>query len=118
MESHPDRIKVIYGDTALTPYSTGTHLGSRSIVMAGGAVALVCRQLAKRIGTIGAHFLQCDETDVFVTDGKVIAGNSAMSIEDVAHIWYARPHELPSNVDAGGLEVTAGYKPARHFWSL
>ena len=108
----PDRIKVIYGDTALTPYSTGTW-GSRSIVMAGGAVALVCRQLAKRIGTIGAHFLQCDETDVFVTDGKVIAGNSAMSIEDVAHIWYARPHELPSNVDAGGLEVTAGYKPAR-----
>ncbi len=31
-------ISVVHGDTALTPYSTGTW-GSRCMVMAGGAVA-------------------------------------------------------------------------------
>ena len=33
------RVRVVHGDTALTPYSTGTW-GSRCMVMAGGAVAL------------------------------------------------------------------------------
>src|SRR5438128_1127721 len=37
------RIKVVLGDTAVTPYSTGTW-GSRSMVMAGGAVAAACRK--------------------------------------------------------------------------
>ncbi|HEV2955685.1 MAG TPA: xanthine dehydrogenase family protein molybdopterin-binding subunit, partial [Xanthobacteraceae bacterium] len=37
-----ERIRVVHGDTALTPYSTGTW-GSRCMVMAGGAVASACR---------------------------------------------------------------------------
>src|SRR6266511_378047 len=45
------RIKVVLGDTALTPYSTGTW-GSRCMVMAGGAVATACREIAKRAATI------------------------------------------------------------------
>ena len=38
------KVKVILGDTALTPYSTGTW-GSRCMVMAGGAVASACREI-------------------------------------------------------------------------
>ena len=37
---------VVHGDTAYTPYSTGTW-GSRCIVMAGGAVATACDALGK-----------------------------------------------------------------------
>ena len=43
---HPDKVRVVHGDTALTPYSTGTW-GSRAMVMAGGAVAEACRQLGR-----------------------------------------------------------------------
>ena len=36
------RTRVVHGDTAMTPYSTGSW-GSRVMVMAGGAVAAACR---------------------------------------------------------------------------
>ena len=43
-----NKIKVVHGDTAYTPYSTGTW-GSRCIVMAGGAVSAASAVLAERI---------------------------------------------------------------------
>ena len=106
------RMRVVHGDTALTPYSTGTW-GSRCMVTAGGAVAAACTALAERVGKIGAHLLQVDVADVVVGGGEVRAGAASVSIEEVARIWYRRPQDLPANVDDGGLEVVAGYKTAR-----
>jgi carbon-monoxide dehydrogenase large subunit len=106
----PTRIKVIHGDTGLTPYSTGTW-GSRSMVMAGGAVARATGILAERVKRIGAHLLQASPEVVQLIDGAVRAGAASVPIEEVAAVWYRRPHMLPSDVDPGGLEVTAGYKP-------
>jgi carbon-monoxide dehydrogenase large subunit len=108
----PSQVKVVYGDTALTPYSTGTW-GSRSMVMAGGAVTCACRELAQRIARIGAHFLQSEESEVTVAGGRVVAGSGTMTIAEVARIWYSRPQDLPADVNPAGLEVTAGYKPVR-----
>ena len=66
----PTRIAVRFGDTAVSPYGTGTY-ASRSIVMAGGAVAVACRSLAERIGHIGAHLLQCGRAEVTVENAEV-----------------------------------------------
>ena len=109
---HPDKVRVVLGDTALTPYSTGTW-GSRSMVMAGGAVAEACRQLAERISAIGAALLQVPSTEVTVGDGKVRRRDTdgSVSIADVARTWYRAPQNLPPDVNMGGLEVTAGYRP-------
>jgi carbon-monoxide dehydrogenase large subunit len=109
---HPDKVRVVHGDTALTPYSTGTW-GSRAMVMAGGAVAEACRQLGQRIAVIGAALLQVPAGDVEVADGHVRrkAGDGSVSIADVAHTWYRAPQNLPPGVDKGGLELTAGYRP-------
>jgi carbon-monoxide dehydrogenase large subunit len=107
-----DRIKVVHGDTGLTPYSTGTW-GSRCMVMAGGAVATACRELAARIAPIGAHLLQVAAADVVVGHGLVTAGAQSVSIAQVAYTWFRRPQDLPDGVCGGGLDVTAGYKPAR-----
>src|SRR6185437_15280110 len=63
-------IRVVHGDTAFTPYSTGTW-GSRCMVMAGGAVGTACRELAERIAHIGAHLLQASAETVHVGDGVV-----------------------------------------------
>lgn len=67
---HPDKVRIVLGDTALTPYSTGTW-GSRAAVMAGGAVAEACRLLGDRIASIGAGLLQATRPDVVVADGFV-----------------------------------------------
>lgn len=109
---HPYKVRVVHGDTALTPYSTGTW-GSRAAVMAGGAVAEACRQLSERVAAIGAGLLQVTRADVVVEDGHVRRRDSdgSVSIADVAHTWYRAPQNLPPGVDKGGLEVTAGYRP-------
>ncbi len=107
-----DRIRVVHGDTGMTPYSTGTW-GSRCMVMAGGAVATACKDLAKRIRRIGAHLLQVPDDQALVQGGYVVSGQSSVPIADVARTWYLRPQELPPDVSAGGLEVTSGYRAVR-----
>jgi carbon-monoxide dehydrogenase large subunit len=107
-----ERIRVVHGDTALTPYSTGTW-GSRCMVMAGGAVASACRDLAQRIARIGAHLLQVPVDQASVGAGVVRAGSASVDIAEVARTWYLRPQELPADAAPGGLEVTGGYKARR-----
>jgi len=106
------KIRVIHGDTAITPYSTGTW-GSRSMVMAGGAVAATCTELAERAKRIGAKLLQLDPVAVVLRDGRVSGPNSSIALAEIAHTWYRRPQDLPADVDPGGLELTGGYKPRR-----
>jgi carbon-monoxide dehydrogenase large subunit len=107
-----DKIKVYQGDTLTTPYSTATW-GSRSMVHGGGAVATASRILAKRAAHIGAWLLQADPGTARVADGKVYAGKGSVSLREVAQAWYLQPQNLPTDVDVGGLDVTAGYRAAR-----
>jgi carbon-monoxide dehydrogenase large subunit len=106
------KIKIVLGDTALTPYSTGTW-GSRCMVMAGGAVATACREIAKRAAKIGARLLQTDPEKVLIHDGKAVGPHGVVSLAEVSRAWYLQPQDLPEDVDPGGLEATIGYKPAR-----
>lgn len=106
------KVKVIHGDTALTPYSTGTW-GSRCMVMSGGAVSRACRALAKRISVIGAWMLKAQADECTVSDGRVVGPQGSIAISEIARTWYRRPQDLPAEVNAGGLEVTEGYKPQR-----
>ncbi len=108
----PDKVKLVHGDTGLTPYSTGTW-GSRCMVMAGGAVAAACRELAGRVVKIGARLLQTEAGEVRLEGGRVVAPGGSVGLADVANVWYLHPQDLPDDVDPAGLEVTAGYKPER-----
>ena len=107
-----DLIKLVHGDTAETPYSTGTW-GSRCMIVAGGAVAEACDQLAVRVKRIGASLLQARPEDVRLESGDVVANSGRVSVAEIARTWYRRPQELPPDVDPAGLEVTAGYKAKR-----
>jgi aerobic carbon-monoxide dehydrogenase large subunit len=107
-----DRIKLIHGDTGLTPYSTGTW-GSRCAIMSGGAAAAACEQLAVRVKRLGAALLQASADGVRLADGMVTTDRGRISVTEIARIWYRRPQDLPADVDPGGLEVTASYKAKR-----
>jgi carbon-monoxide dehydrogenase large subunit len=104
-------IAVVHGDTAMTPYSTGTY-ASRSITMAGGAVARACRTLKARLAAVAAHLLQCTVADVALRDGVFYGPSGDIAVQDVATTWYMHPQRLPPDVDAGGMEVTGGFKPS------
>ena len=107
-----ERIRLVHGDTAETPYSTGTW-GSRCMIMAGGAVAAACDELASRVLDIGAKLLQAKREEVRLIAGEVVGPSGRIAVADVARTWYRRPQDLPGDVNAGGLEVTAGYKAKR-----
>ncbi len=105
-----DKIKVVHGDTAMTPYSTGTW-GSRCTVMAGGAVSVACREIARRAARIGAQLLQADPAQVSVRAGEVVGPRGSITLREIARTWYLKPQNLPNDVDMGGMEATIGYRP-------
>jgi carbon-monoxide dehydrogenase large subunit len=105
------KIRLVHGDTALTPYSTGTY-ASRSIVMAGGAVAAACRELVPRLLRIGAHLLKESGDAVRFEAGRVVGASGSVTIADIADAWYLHPDALPKDVDLAGLEATQGFRPA------
>jgi aerobic carbon-monoxide dehydrogenase large subunit len=107
-----DRIRVVHGDTGATPYSTGTW-GSRCMIMSGGAVASACEALAERVLDMGARLLQAQRAAVRLEAGEVVGPSGRIPVAEVARTWYRRPQDLPPDVDPGGLELTAGYKPKR-----
>jgi carbon-monoxide dehydrogenase large subunit len=105
------RVRLIHGDTAQSPYSTGTW-GSRSAVMSGGAVGTACDALALRVRQIAAALLLQPFESVRLEGGRVgVASIGAwLTLDDVAHAWYRAPQKMPADIDAGGLEVVVGYK--------
>jgi carbon-monoxide dehydrogenase large subunit len=107
-----DRIRVVHGDTAETPYSTGTW-GSRCMIMSGGAVAAACDELAERVLKIGAGLLQARREDVRIESGHVVGPSGRIAIPEIARTWYRRPQDLPPDSDPRGLELIAGYKAKR-----
>ncbi|MGE3677992.1 MAG: xanthine dehydrogenase family protein molybdopterin-binding subunit [Burkholderiales bacterium] len=107
----PENVRLIHGDTGVTPYSTGTW-GSRSMVMSGGAVATACEVIAGRVKAIAAKLMEVAAADLVLEEGEVrVAGTDRkMTLAEVAHTWYRKPQLLPADVDPAGLEATAGYK--------
>lgn len=108
----PARVRVLMGDTAMTPYSTGTW-GSRSIVMAGGAVAQACTVLRQRLLHIGGWLLRADPVSVQWRGGGAASGDSFVDLAELARTWYRKPQLLPPDVEPGGLEVATTYQAQR-----
>ncbi|MDB5990325.1 MAG: carbon monoxide dehydrogenase [Herbaspirillum sp.] len=108
----PARVRVVLGDTGVTPYSTGTW-GSRSIVMAGGAVGQACKELKQRLIKIGAWLLKEAPEAVRWEDDAVVGANARVRIDEIAHVWYRKPQLLPADADPRGLEVNTSYQARR-----
>ena len=90
-----DRIRLVHGDTAETPYSTGTW-GSRCMIMAGGAVGRRMRRAGRAACCkIGAGLLQAKREDVRLESGEVVGPSGRIAVADVARTWYRRPQDLP-----------------------
>ena len=108
------RVRLVHGDTALSPYSTGTW-GSRCAVMSGGAVAAACKALLERVQAIAAALLDAPAATLCAADGAVTdpASGRSVTLTEVAHAWYRQPQRMPADVNPAGLEVTAGYKAQR-----
>jgi carbon-monoxide dehydrogenase large subunit len=107
-----ERVRIVLGDTSVTPYSTGTW-GSRSIVMAGGAVGQAAKELKERLLKIGAWLLMEPVDKVRWESGAVVGSEARRTIREIARTWYLAPQLLPPDVDPRGLEVSTSYQARR-----
>ena len=109
----PDRVVVRYGDTASAYTGTGTY-ASRSMVVAGGAVAKSARLLIEPIKKIGAHLLQCSPSEVELSEGEVVGPGGSVPLSAIGRAFYLHPEELPEDFGAETLTATAGHLDKIH----
>ncbi len=105
-------VRVLHGDTALSPYGTGTY-ASRSAVLAGGAGILASRDVREKLLRIAGHLLEADPADLVLQDGHVTVRGVAdrrVSVRDVAKAAYGGVRRLPRGLEPG-LEATRFYDP-------
>lgn len=103
-------VRVHFGDTADASYGSGT-LGSRSIVMAGGASHLAAEKIRTKLLAIAAHELGVDAESLELGGGVVaVAGDPTRSVpvRDIARWAYQRPERLPDGMPPT-LEETHSY---------
>jgi carbon-monoxide dehydrogenase large subunit len=102
-------VKVVEGDTDNTPYGLGTY-ASRSTPVAGGATAVVARQLAEKAKRIAAHLLEAADEDIQLENGKFFVSGTpdrSVTIQDVALAAYTN---VPDGMEHG-LEGVHYYDP-------
>ncbi len=106
----PEDVRVVQGDTATTAYSTGSW-GSRTAVIAGGAVLRATADVRRKLLQIAANELEASEEDLELEDAVVsVRGspNRTLSVAKVAAAAYAA--RAPAGVDPT-LTATRSYDP-------
>ena len=106
----PMRVAVRHGDTQTSPFGMGTF-ASRSMVMAGGAVAKACRGLRAKMELIAAHVLKCELTGLTFADARITGPTGSVGFDDIGRIAHVRQEQLPPGMEPM-LEFTATYEPA------
>jgi carbon-monoxide dehydrogenase large subunit len=100
-------IEVIEGDTAITPYDTGTR-AARFAAVVFPALHLTTARLREKLLAIAAGMLEADPRDLELGDRCVrVKGTPAKSVpfDRIAHVAYAEVGKLPPGMPAG-LEAT------------
>ena len=105
-------IRVLHGDTALSPYGTGTY-ASRSLVLAGGAAIMAGRAVREKMLTIAGHLLEADPADLVPAAGRLaVRGmpDRSVTVREIARAAYTGVKQLPKGLEPG-LEATRFYDP-------
>lgn len=101
-----DKIFVIRGDTAATPYGFGTG-SSRSSVVQMNAALLAAERLRDKLLNIAGWNLHLPAKSLVIRDGNVceIDGTKSMTLNAIVRMAYGAIHQLPEDEEPG-LEVT------------
>jgi aerobic carbon-monoxide dehydrogenase large subunit len=104
-------IRILQGDSAAIPGSTGTY-ASRSLVIAGGAATLAAQAVREKVLNAASHLLEASAADLIAEDGKIsIAGTDrSLTFGDVARAVYSETSHLPADAREE-LAATKTYDP-------
>jgi carbon-monoxide dehydrogenase large subunit len=95
-----DRVRVILGDTDMTPYGGGTW-ASRGAGIGGEAALQATKILRKNILDVAAVILQSTPAELDMANNAVVNvsdGASRIELNELARIVYFRPDTLPPGI--------------------
>ncbi|MDB5802975.1 MAG: xanthine dehydrogenase family protein [Betaproteobacteria bacterium] len=107
-----EKVKVVTGDTEVTPYGGGTW-ASRGAGIGGEAVLQSAKALKSNILDIAAAILNVDKGTLDITGNEVydkLTGATKMPLSEVGRVGYFRPDTLPMDFQSE-LTVTRHYTP-------
>ncbi len=96
----PSKVRVITGDTQVTPYGGGTW-ASRGAGIGGEAALQSARALRDSILEVAAAMLQADRGNLDIRDGAVVdagTGEERMPLDELGRIVYFRGDTLPKGL--------------------
>lgn len=105
-----DRVRVITGDTEITPYGGGTW-ASRGAGIGGEATLQAGKVLRQNILQVAGVMLQAEPGTLDINDGRIVdaaTGTERMPLEELGRVAYFRPDTLPKDLQPE-LMVTRHY---------
>jgi len=110
-----DKVRVITGDTGVTPYGGGTW-ASRGAGIGGEAALQAGRALRTNILDVAAAILATERADLDIMNGEIVNKltlESKLPLHELGRIAYFRPDTLPANFQSE-LTVTRHYTPRQY----
>jgi carbon-monoxide dehydrogenase large subunit len=107
----PEDVKVVHGDTDVTPMGWGTY-GSRTTAVGGAALAVAVRKIKDKAKLLASHLLEAAVEDIEFDSGRFFvkgAPDKAKSIQELA-LMANVAWNLPQGMEAG-LEASSFYDP-------
>jgi carbon-monoxide dehydrogenase large subunit len=110
-----EKVRVITGDTGVTPYGGGTW-ASRGAGIGGEAVLQAARALRSSMLDVAAKILNLDKTELDIANNAVInrlTQEKKLELSELGRIAYFRPDTLPIDFQSE-LTVTRHYTPRQY----
>jgi carbon-monoxide dehydrogenase large subunit len=97
-----DHVRVVYGDTQVTPLTLIGTGGSRAATWASGAVLLTTRKVKEKVLAIASDMLEISPEDLEINDGVIEARGvpqRSVPLADIAMRAVSAPRTLPAGSD-------------------
>src|SRR3954468_15958064 len=110
-----EKVRVITGDTGVTPYGGGTW-ASRGAGIGGKAVLLAGRALRTNILEVASRILKMDKAELDVVQNNIVnrlTQEIKMPLAELGRVAYFRPDTLPMDFQSE-LTVTRHYTPREY----
>ena len=110
-----DKVRVVTGDTGVTPYGGGTW-ASRGAGIGGEAVLQAGRALRSNILDVAAVILNLDKAELDIVGNEVVNKltlESKLPLVELGRVAYFRPDTLPQKFQSE-LTVTRHYTPREY----
>jgi aerobic carbon-monoxide dehydrogenase large subunit len=111
-----ERVRIVHGDTRLTPFGTMGTAGSRASSMATGAVLEATRSLKGKVLALAGELLEVSPDDLDLVDGTIVPRGAEfreLPLGQVARTSYFAP---PAGEEPG-LRTASSYRSGRGGWA-